>query len=197
MNLVYVAMCGLLGHVANIQSHFHCLDVLNQLDVRTKHINNPSTTMLLFRLILTLWGALAFAHPDLYSALQVAPDAEKLDLKKAYRRLSLLYHPEPKMITSNDDAKFVEVAKAYEILSHDELRRVYDERGYDGLQDFYQHNDFEGHDKYDFLVDLPWYTGFPLLETIVAISIFSVLGMVVWKCRQHKNDCTRDPAKVD
>lgn len=46
------------------------------VDVRTKQISNPSTALLLFRLHLTLWRALASVHPDLYGALQVAPDAE-------------------------------------------------------------------------------------------------------------------------
>ena len=67
---------------------------------------------------------------DLYQTLEVQRGATEREMKKAYRRLSMLYHPD-----KNPDnpevaqAKFVEVAHAYEILSDAARRDKYDVHG--------------------------------------------------------------------
>lgn len=66
----------------------------------------------------------------LYDALSVDPSASAADLKKAYRKLALQYHPD-----KNPDAgdKFKEISHAYEVLSDDQKREVYDRYGESGL----------------------------------------------------------------
>lgn len=72
---------------------------------------------------------------DYYTILGVSKDASDEDLKKAYRKLAVKYHPD-----KNPDnretatAKFQEVSEAYDILSDPEKRKVYDLYGEDGLK---------------------------------------------------------------
>ncbi|ABG40618.1 heat shock protein DnaJ-like protein [Paraglaciecola sp. T6c] len=63
---------------------------------------------------------------DYYAILGVAKDAELKEIKKAYRKLALEFHPD---MNAADDAeeKFKEVAEAYEVLKDTEKRAEYDE----------------------------------------------------------------------
>lgn len=64
---------------------------------------------------------------DYYYFLGISPDASEEDIKKAYRKLSLKYHPDK---NENDDffaGRFREIQEAYEILSDSGKRRTYDQ----------------------------------------------------------------------
>lgn len=72
---------------------------------------------------------------DLYGTLGVKKSASKVELKKAYRKLALSYHPD-KVAAADKEASeqiFKDIAEAYSILSNDELRERYDKDGFDGL----------------------------------------------------------------
>lgn len=93
---------------------------------------------------------------DYYSVLGVDKNATEDDIKKAYRKLALKYHPDRNKGDKQAEDKFKEAAEAYEILSDSNKRAQYDRFGEDGLkgafsgqgggfswQDFSHANDFE------------------------------------------------------
>lgn len=61
-----------------------------------------------------------------YSKLGVDPSSSKAEIKKAYRTLSMKYHPDKNNNTDESKKKFQEINEAYETLSDDEKRKQYD-----------------------------------------------------------------------
>ncbi|KAL5970664.1 GPI ethanolamine phosphate transferase 2, partial [Taenia solium] len=72
----------------------------------------------------------------LYEILGIDRGASETDIKKAYRRLALKWHPDKNCETNKEEAerRFKEISAAYEILSDAEKRRIYDKYGLDGLR---------------------------------------------------------------
>jgi len=70
---------------------------------------------------------------DYYKILQVNKNASDDDIKKAYRKLALKYHPD-KNKTAGAEERFKEVAEAYEVLSDKKKREIYDQFGEEGLK---------------------------------------------------------------
>lgn len=73
------------------------------------------------------------AAADFYKVLGVSRDATNKEIKKAYRQLSLQFHPD-KNKEEGAAEKFSEIARAYEVLSNEELKQVYNQRGEEGLK---------------------------------------------------------------
>eukprot|EP01051_Picozoa_sp_SAG22_P003787 SAG22_NODE_188_length_15821_cov_38.313319_23_plen_180_part_00 len=73
-------------------------------------------------------------RPSPYDILQVPADASEADIKKAYRRAAVRWHPD-KNADNVDEAekKFKQIGEAYSILSDSKQRAIYDRYGYDGL----------------------------------------------------------------
>ena len=70
-----------------------------------------------------------------YELLNINKDAEPETIKKAYKKNAFKFHPDRNPNdTENAEKKFKEIAKAYEVLSDPEKRKLYDEYGEDGLQ---------------------------------------------------------------
>lgn len=59
--------------------------------------------------------------------------ASEDDIKKAYRKMALKYHPD-KNKSSGAEEKFKEIAEAYEVLSDKKKREIYDQYGEEGLK---------------------------------------------------------------
>jgi molecular chaperone DnaJ len=70
---------------------------------------------------------------DYYEILGVAKNADAEELKKAYRKLAIKYHPDKNPDDKSAEEKFKEAAEAYEVLSNPEKRQRYDQFGHDGL----------------------------------------------------------------
>lgn len=74
-----------------------------------------------------------------YDILEISPDATEQEIKKAFRTKALIYHPDKK--TGNAE-KFKEISGAYEILSDNEKRQLYDQHGEDFLKQNQQQDGF-------------------------------------------------------
>lgn len=70
---------------------------------------------------------------DYYEILGVSKDASKADLKKAYRKIALKYHPDKNPDNKDAEEKFKEAAEAYDVLNNDEKRAKYDRYGHAGV----------------------------------------------------------------
>jgi molecular chaperone DnaJ len=73
------------------------------------------------------------AKRDLYEVLGVNRDASEDELKKAYRKLAMKYHPDRNPDNKEAEEKFKEVKEAYEILTDANKRAAYDRYGHDGI----------------------------------------------------------------
>jgi molecular chaperone DnaJ len=70
---------------------------------------------------------------DYYEVLGVSKSATKEELKKAYRKLAIKYHPDKNPDNKEAEDKFKEAAEAYEVLSNDEKKSRYDQFGHAGM----------------------------------------------------------------
>jgi molecular chaperone DnaJ len=70
------------------------------------------------------------AKSDYYALLEVQRDASADDLKKAYRKLAMKYHPDRNPGDKAAEARFKEVSEAYEILKDEQKRAAYDRFGH-------------------------------------------------------------------
>lgn len=70
---------------------------------------------------------------DYYEVLNVKKNAGKEEIKKAYRKLAMKYHPDRNPDDKTAEEKFREAAEAYDVLSDDTKRQKYDQFGHAGL----------------------------------------------------------------
>ena len=75
------------------------------------------------------------AQRDYYEVLGVSRDASPSEIKKAYRKLAVKYHPDKNPGDAAAEEKFKEASNAYEVLSDPEKRQIYDQRGHAGVND--------------------------------------------------------------
>ena len=70
---------------------------------------------------------------DYYKTLGLARSATNDDIKKAYRKMALKFHPD-KNKSAGAEERFKEIAEAYEVLSDKKKREIYDQYGEEGLK---------------------------------------------------------------
>ncbi len=70
---------------------------------------------------------------DFYEVLGVAKNASEAEIKKAYRKMALKYHPDKNPGDKESEDKFKEAAEAYEVLSDPQKKARYDQYGHAGL----------------------------------------------------------------
>ncbi|KLT73942.1 molecular chaperone DnaJ [Neisseria arctica] len=73
------------------------------------------------------------SNKDFYETLGVARSASDEEIKKAYRKLAMKYHPDRNPDNAEAEAKFKEIQQAYAILSDKEKRSAYDQYGHAGV----------------------------------------------------------------
>ena len=74
------------------------------------------------------------AKRDYYEVLGVQKGATKEEIKKGYRKLAVMYHPDKNPGNKEAEDKFKEATEAYEVLSDDQKRQIYDQYGFAGLE---------------------------------------------------------------
>ena len=69
---------------------------------------------------------------DYYEVLGVDKNADEKEIKKAYRKLAMKYHPD---VSDDEDSteKFKEISEAYAVLSDEDKRQKYDQFGHAGI----------------------------------------------------------------
>jgi molecular chaperone DnaJ len=70
---------------------------------------------------------------DYYKVLEVARNATEAEIKKAYRRLAMKFHPDRNPDDNEAEEKFKEAKEAYEVLTDSQKRAAYDQFGHAGL----------------------------------------------------------------
>ena len=70
---------------------------------------------------------------DYYEILGVSKNASSQEIKKAYRKLAIKYHPDKNPGNTTAEEKFKEAAEAYSVLSDDTKRQKYDQFGHQGI----------------------------------------------------------------
>lgn len=86
-------------------------------------------------LLLLQLSLAVLAGRDFYKILGVPRDATTNQIKKAYRKLAMQYHPDKNIDDPEASEKFQDLGAAYEVLSDEDQRKTYDARGEEGLKD--------------------------------------------------------------
>lgn len=98
---------------------------------------------------------------EYYQVLGVAKTATADEIKKAYRKLALKYHPDKNPDNKEAEEKFKEISEAYAVLSDPEKRQQYDTFGSDGFRQRYSQEDiFRNFDLNDILRQFGFGGGF-------------------------------------
>jgi molecular chaperone DnaJ len=74
------------------------------------------------------------AKRDYYEVLGIERNASKEDIRKAYRKMAMQYHPDRNPNDKGAEEKFKEAAEAYEVLNNDEKKARYDRFGHEGVK---------------------------------------------------------------
>ncbi len=75
---------------------------------------------------------------DCYEVLGVGKSATTDEIRSAFRKLALKYHPDRNPGNTEAEGKFKEISAAYDVLSDDEKRKAYDAYGHEGLRGYAQ-----------------------------------------------------------
>ncbi|KAK4372439.1 hypothetical protein RND71_007823 [Anisodus tanguticus] len=90
--------------------------------------------LLFFLYCLSYTISIVIAAKSYYDILQVPKGAPDEQIKRAYRKLALKYHPDKNQGNEEANKKFAEINNAYEVLSDSEKRKIYDRYGEEGLK---------------------------------------------------------------
>lgn len=83
-------------------------------------------------------------YKNYYDILGVSKSASQSDIKKAYRKLAIKYHPDKNKNDKKAEEKFKEVAEAYEVLKNPETRKKYDQLGANWKNYQHANQNFDG-----------------------------------------------------
>jgi len=82
---------------------------------------------------------------EFYDRLELSPDATTEEVKKAYKKFAIKYHPDKNLNNPSAVEKFKDIGEAYEVLGDDKKRKMYDQYGKDAMKE----GGFSGHSAED------------------------------------------------
>ncbi|XP_018430476.1 PREDICTED: dnaJ homolog subfamily C member 5G [Nanorana parkeri] len=124
---------------------------------------------------------------SLYQMLGLEKGASQDEIKKAYRKLALRYHPDKNPDNPEAAEKFKEINNANTILSDDNKRKIYDEYGSMGLYVAEQFG--EESVKYYFLMSKCWFKGLVICCTLVTCCCCCCCcGFCCGRCKAPEED---------
>ncbi len=109
------------------------------------------------------------AKRDYYEVLGVPKTADEAEIKKAYRKLAMQFHPDKNPDNKEAEEKFKEASEAYEVLSDKDKRQIYDQYGHAGIDQQFGNGGFnwDNFSHYDDISDLFGGGGFgSIFETL-------------------------------
>lgn len=112
------------------QNSGNCIFSRQNFYTETKEQENPKPTTSLS----SLSRCAIMSDNRFYELLGVAKNASVEDIRKAYKKLALKYHPDRNPGDESAQEKFKDIAYAYEVLSDSEKREIYDRYGEEGLK---------------------------------------------------------------
>ncbi|XP_068312170.1 dnaJ protein ERDJ3B-like [Pyrus communis] len=98
------------------------------------HQRTKLVLVFLFFLCFAVAAVIAAAGKSYYEILQVPKGASDEQIKRAYRKLALKYHPDKNPGNEEANKRFADINNAYEVLSDSEKRSIYDRYGEEGLK---------------------------------------------------------------
>lgn len=90
--------------------------------------------------VLLFQGVVVYSERDFYQILGVSRDASTKEIKRAYRKLAMKYHPDKNPDNPSAEEKFRDISDAYEVLTDEGKRKTYDQYGEEGLKDNMNHD---------------------------------------------------------
>ena len=87
-------------------------------------------------------GVIYMDKPDFYSVLETDRNSSTDEIKKAYRKLAMKYHPDKNPDNPEAIKKFKEINEAYAVLSDSKKKQLYDSYGHQGLEGYSQEDIF-------------------------------------------------------
>ena len=103
----------------------------------------------MIRLIMSLFSIAVAQERDFYKILGIPRSANEKEIKKAFKRMSLKYHPDKNKGDDNAIKRFQDISSAYDTLSDGDKRRKYDRCGEKCVNE----PDAPSHDPFDFFGD--------------------------------------------
>jgi molecular chaperone DnaJ len=86
------------------------------------------------------------AKRDYYEVLGIDKNATGAEIKKAYRKMAMKYHPDKNKDDKQAEDKFKEASEAYEVLSDPEKKKMYDQYGHEGVESMFSKGGFNWND---------------------------------------------------
>ncbi len=87
----------------------------------------------------------ANTETDYYAVLEINRSATEVEVRRAYRRLAIKWHPDKNPNNPEAEENFKNISRAYEVLSDPKTRATYDEYGISGLREEFGKDDFDVH----------------------------------------------------